>query len=111
MISHYTVIDCFVLASGPEESFGNAVVEAMFLKIPSIVMSDSPGLKEHIIDNKTGFIASDIQDLSCKMEYVYSHRKECNDIAKYASNHVRKKYSIQNMKKAYLELYKDIIHE
>jgi len=104
------ILDCFILASGREESFGNAVVEAMYFKIPSIIMNDSDGLKEHISDNQTGFIAKDEFDISNKFEFVFNHRALCEEIAEKASLYVYKKYSIQNMKHAYKNFYFDILH-
>jgi len=109
MADFYQVLDCFVLASGKEESFGNAVVEAMFLKVPSIIMSDSAGLREHIIDNVTGFTATDQCDLAGKIEFVHFNPEASQKVAENASAYVFNKYSIENMKRAYKQFYRKVI--
>ena len=53
------VMDAFCLPSNCNESFGNAAVEAMGMGVPTIVMSDSPGLVEHIDHDVTGIVAED----------------------------------------------------
>ncbi len=109
MMNYYQVLDCFVLASGREESFGNAVVEAMFLKVPSIVMEDAMGLREHIADQVTGFVAADERDLGRQMEYVHRNPDAAQKVAEKASEYVESKYSIENMKIAYKEFYKEVL--
>lgn len=109
MMNYYQLLDCFVLASGKEESFGNAVVEAMFQKVPSIIMNDSPGLKEHITDYSTGYIAMDESDLARKMEFVYYNPEASRKVAENASVYVVNKYSIENMKQAYKQFYREIL--
>jgi glycosyltransferase involved in cell wall biosynthesis len=110
MADHLQVLDCFVLSSSNAESFGNAVVEAMYLRIPSIIMSDSDGLKEHITHMQTGFIAKDIFDLARLIEYIFSHQDEARKIAAAASAYVQEKYSFSNMLKAYKELYYEVLN-
>jgi len=109
MADYFQILDCFILASGREESFGNALVEAMYSKIPSIIMSDSVGLKEHIIDNQTGFVAKDELDLANKIEYIYNNPEISKIIARDASSYVFDKYSISNMVKAYKKFYFDVL--
>ena len=57
-------LDVFVLPSGPEESFGNAVVEAMACGVPVVVSSDSPAHVEHVDDDQTGFVVRDAAHLA-----------------------------------------------
>ena len=52
-------MDVFALPSGPEESFGNAAVEAMGVGLPTVVFADGGGLVEHVIDGETGFVVRD----------------------------------------------------
>jgi glycosyltransferase involved in cell wall biosynthesis len=107
--NYIRALDCFILASGIEESFGNALVEAMYLKIPSIIMSDSKALKEHVIDNQTGFVAEDKVGLAKKIEFIFGNRAEAQKIAENGSAYVSKKYTVQNMLSRYIEFYKDIL--
>jgi glycosyltransferase involved in cell wall biosynthesis len=109
MMNYYQILDCFVLASGPEESFGNAVVESMYLKVPTIIMSDASGLREHITDGVTGFVASDEYDLAQKMEFVSQHSEDARRTSDNASSYVVNKYSVENMKVAYKQFYREAL--
>jgi len=104
------VLDCFVLASGVEESFGNALIEAMYLKIPSIIMADSLALREHIEENVTGFVAKNELDLTNKIEFIFLNPGFSKSIAENASLYVSNKYSVGNMIKAYKEFYSSILN-
>ena len=104
-------MDCFILASGKEESFGNAVVESMLLKIPTIVMDDSSGLKEHVIDMNTGFIAKDEKDLEATIEYIYNNKEIALEIAKSGSEYVSNKYTINNMVRNYKRFYEQVVKQ
>lgn len=63
-----SALDVFVLASGREESFGNAAVEAMAAGLPTIVFGDSPALTEHIIDRETGFVVDTTAELAERLQ-------------------------------------------
>jgi len=109
MRNYYQLLDCFVLASGREESFGNAVVEAMFHKVPSLIMSDATGLREHISESETGYVAADEHELARKMEFVFYNPDAARKMAENASAYVVNKYSIDNMKMAYKEFYREVM--
>lgn len=102
-------LDCYVQASGPEESFGNAVVEAMYMKVPSVIMRDGGGMLEHIEDGLTGWIAQDELDLAHKLENIWADKETALRIAARASEHVQRKYSIENMVRAYKTFYYDAL--
>jgi glycosyltransferase involved in cell wall biosynthesis len=99
------VLNCYVQASGPEESFGNAVVEAMYMKVPSVIMRDGGGMLEHIQDGLTGWIAQDVTDLARKLESIWANKETALKIAAQASEFIQRKYSIANMVSAYKEFY------
>jgi len=109
MPDYMQILNCFILASGREESFGNSVVEAMYLKIPSIIMHDGMGLREHIVHNRTGFVAKDEVDLADKIEYIFRNQEKANKIAEDASDYVFKKYSLNNMIDTYKRFYRYIL--
>lgn len=102
-------LDCFVLASSAVESFGNAVVEAMYMKLPVIVMEDSGGLREHVVDGQTGYVARDENDLAKKIEFINSNWKEAGQVALRSSEFVQEKYSKSKMVNAYKEFYREIL--
>ncbi len=107
--NYLQILDCFVLASSNAESFGNALVEAMYLNVPSICMGDSDGLKEHIIDNETGLIATDEENLTRKIEAVYQDKAMALEIGRRGSQYVTKKYSFNNMTQHYLDFYAAVL--
>ena len=106
MADHLQVLDCYVQASGPEESFGNAVVEAMYLRVPAIIMSDGGGMLEHIENGQTGWVAQDERDLARKLEYIWANSDVAGSVAARASAHVQEKYSLGNMVLSYKEFYR-----
>jgi glycosyltransferase involved in cell wall biosynthesis len=63
-----TALDVFVLATGQEESFGNAAVEAMAAGLPTIVFDDSPALTEHVVDRETGLVVGTQGELADRLQ-------------------------------------------
>lgn len=100
-------MDVFVLPSNAVESFGNAVVEAMALGVPSIVFADSPGICEHIDPGQTGFIASNVEDLSRILRELASAPKLRNEVGARAAEFVRTTYTPARMADAYRRLYEE----
>jgi glycosyltransferase involved in cell wall biosynthesis len=98
-------MDAFVLPSSAEESFGNSVVEAMALGVPSIVFSDSPGPSEHIENGVTGFVVDGQSDLASVLDHLAQHPDLRVQIGQAGSKHVRSKYTLARMHEAYRELY------
>lgn len=109
MGDYLQALDCFVLPTGREESFGNAVVEAMYLRIPSIVMADSPGLLEHVTHGKTGFVAKDESDLADQMVFIHGNPTHARAVGDAASDFVSERYSIQTMVGSYKAFYKEVM--
>lgn len=103
-------LDCFVLASNNEESFGNAVVEAMSLKVPVIIMADGGGLREHVSDGRTGRVARDENDLALKLELVASDPAESLRLAGQAALEINDKYSMTRMVREYKKFYREVLH-
>jgi glycosyltransferase involved in cell wall biosynthesis len=98
-------MDIFVLPSTADESFGNSVVEAMALGIPSIVFSDSPGICEHIEDGVTGFIVKDQGALTSVVERLAADAGLRTRVGSAGARYVRSAYTLANMQKTYLQLY------
>jgi len=104
----YQILDCFVLPSSDRESFGNAVVEAMYMKIPTIIMEDSGGLREHVKAGETGWIAAGEEDLVQTIEYIHDNPGQSERIVAQGSRYVQEKYSTQKMVETYSEFYREI---
>ncbi len=97
--------DLFVLPSDAEESFGNAMVEAMTLGIPSAAFSDSPALCEHLENRVTGFVLDGEPDLVNLVGELSSDDNMSARVGESGASYVRQKYSIDNMRSAYEQLY------
>ena len=111
IFDHYRIMDCFVLASTRDESFGNAVPEAMYQRVPSIVMADSDGLLEHVEHEQTGFVAKDEGHLAELLEYVERHPEEARQVAERGSKYVVEKYSLERMLQRYKEFYESVLSQ
>jgi glycosyltransferase involved in cell wall biosynthesis len=100
-------MDVFVLPSNAVESFGNAVVEAMALGVPSVVFADSPGICEHIEPGRTGFIASDTDALTRILRELAEAPELRREIGARAAEFVRTTYTPARMADAYRRLYEE----
>jgi glycosyltransferase involved in cell wall biosynthesis len=98
-------MDVFVLASDGSESFGNSVVEAMALGIPSVVFSDSPGICEHIQNDMTGFIVKDQRELVSVIERLGADPGLRSRVGQAGAEFVRSKYTLEHMHEAYRAFY------
>lgn len=84
------------------EPFGLSVVEAMFCGTPVIAFNRG-SMPELIEDTKTGFIVSDIDEAVRSVSEVrYLNRL-------YIAEYSRNKFSIHQMIKNYLQVYKNIL--
>jgi glycosyltransferase involved in cell wall biosynthesis len=99
------VMDAFCLPSTALESFGNAVVEAMAMGIPSIVFADSPGVTEHIEPDRTGFIASDQRQLAEIVERLMADPSLRKRIGQEAEADIRSRYTPMRAAQSYKRLY------
>jgi glycosyltransferase involved in cell wall biosynthesis len=98
-------MDVFILPSSAEESFGNSVVEAMALGIPSVVFSDSPGICEHVEDEVTGFIVDDPAELAPLVARLAGDPDLRGRVGQEGAGHVRARYTLDNMHESYRRLY------
>lgn len=99
------IMDVFVLPSGPEESFGNAAVEAMGFGIPAIVFADGGGLLEHVENNTTGFVVNSTAQLTERLRELLKDAKLRKSIGLRAQLEVTRKYSFENMVENHIALY------
>lgn len=105
MGDYLQVLDVFVLPSGPEEAFGNAVVEAMAVGIPSVVFVDGGGLIEHIEDRSTGVIVRDQNEFVQTLLQLTRDEALRRDLGVAASESIRRKYTMHAMVAGYDALY------
>lgn len=107
---YLALMDIFVLPSNSEESFGNSVVEAMAMGLPSIVFRDGGGLTEHIHDGSTGFIVGSPEELAIRIAQLLGDSESRAKMGKAASMAVQKKYNLEAMVARYDDLYKAAMH-
>lgn len=99
------VLDAFVLTSGPEESFGNAAVEAMGYGLPTIVMRDGGGLVEHVDHLETGLVAEDVDDLAQWLRRLRADASLRRSLGTAARERTRTTYTVERMVDGYSRLY------
>jgi glycosyltransferase involved in cell wall biosynthesis len=98
-------LDVFALPSGPEESFGNAVVEAMASGLPVIVCSDSPAHVQHVRDGQTGCVVEGVDDLATTLAQLISQPALRARLGSTARTWTLATYSMERMVDRYDELY------
>lgn len=99
--------DVFVLPS-VEESFGNAAVEAMALGIPTIVLSDGGGVKEHIVSGQTGWIVQGVGGLQSCLADIQTNRQLASHIGLAGQVAVRARYTVDQMLSVYRQFYASV---
>jgi glycosyltransferase involved in cell wall biosynthesis len=102
---YLAAMDIFVLPSGPRESFGNSIVEAMAVGLPAVVFADGGGLVEHVDDGKTGFIVNSVGELSDRLRCLMKEPSLRAELGQNAAAHVRNKYTLENMVRQYDRVY------
>jgi glycosyltransferase involved in cell wall biosynthesis len=98
-------LDIFTLPSGPEESFGNAAVEAMGVGLPTVVFADGGGLTEHIADRETGFVVHDQAEYVRRLADLVRDAGLRRELGAAALDSVRRKYTVDAMVDRYEDLY------
>ena len=98
-------MDVYCLPSASDESFGNGVVEAMAMSLPSIIFSDGGGMVEHIQDCETGFIVTDQSDLEKTLLKLVDNPDFAGQVGKRAALSVRQKYNRQRAAAQFRKLY------
>ena len=105
VFDYLQVMGAFVLPTGPEESFGNAAVEAMAVGVPTVVFSDGGGLLEHVRDSETGFIVHDTFQLARVLARLSGDPALATSVGGAGATAVRARYSLDQMVEAYNALY------
>lgn len=103
--NYLQLMDVFALPSGPDEGFGNSIVEAMAFGIPSVVFADGGGLLEHISDGRTGLIATDQRDFERRIRQLVEDPALRQRIGGSARSFVTSRYRVEDAVKGYARLY------
>ena len=99
------VFDMFSLPSGPEESFGNAAVEAMGVGLPTIVFADGGGLVEHVQPGVTGCVVRDVAELAAAIAELATDAGMRQRIGHAARESMVERYNPTRMVGRYTDLY------
>ena len=101
--------DVFCLPSY-REGFGTSVIEAALLEKP-VICSDTYGLMETIIENKTGLRhkVADIDSLYFQMEKLVKDAKLLKELGKGGRNYVLENFLAQTISEHWVEFYKSIL--
>ena len=102
--NYLQLLDAFVLPSNDGESFGNSAVEAMGLGIPTVVMSDCGGMREHFPESLRDF-PRNVDELTDRIVRISADREAATRSATICQEYVVQKYTIKNMVSGYQQLY------
>lgn len=88
------------------EGFGLVILEGM-IKRKLILASDVGGITEIIENGKTGFLfeSRNKKNLIEKIDYIYNHLTELNDVKENAVLLVKEKFNVQINSQKYVEIY------
>ena len=92
------------------EGFGNVVIEAASMKVPSVV-SNIYGLKDSIIDGETGlyFELGNVDMLYAKLNYLYKNKEIRLDLGNQAFEFVKLKFNSNDLSKSLYEFYRALL--
>jgi glycosyltransferase involved in cell wall biosynthesis len=92
------------------EGFGTSVIEASLLEKP-IICSDTYGLMETIVDNKTGLRhkVADVDSLYLAMEKLVNDKKLKSLLGKGGRDYILENFSAQTISEKWVEFYKKIL--
>ena len=102
--------DVFCLPSH-REGFGTSIIEASLLEKP-VICSDTYGLMETIIENKTGLRhkVADVDSLYIAMKKLIDHRNLREKLGKDGRSYVLENFSAQIISEKWLEFYRAKLH-
>jgi len=92
------------------EGFGNVVIEAAAMGVPSVV-SKIYGLRDSIIDRETGFFfdPGNVEDLYNKIEYLYSNQDILEKMKNDCKFFVKENFDSKIVSKSLVDFYLSII--
>ena len=107
---YYNMISIAAVTS-KEESFGVSAVEAMACEIP-IVVTNVGGLKEVVINNKTGLVVppEDPTSIANAIEKLLLNKSLSKKLGNSGREHVIKNYSLDQSIKNMLNIYNELLN-
>ena len=103
--------DVFCLPSY-REGFGTSVIEASLMKLP-IICSDTYGLMETIIENKTGLRhkVANVESIYDQMVILANDEKKRKNFGENGANYVKQYFSAETISQEWLVFYKKIFRD
>ena len=86
------------------EGFGLTVTESLWKEVP-VIGGNVGGIPLQIIDGKTGFLVSSIDEATEKTVYLLGHPKEAKEMGKEGKEHVKNNFLITKHLTKYLKLF------
>ncbi|MFX1274375.1 MAG: glycosyltransferase family 4 protein [Promethearchaeota archaeon] len=111
----YKLSDLFVMPSLSQknsiEGFGIVFIEANFYKVP-VIGTRSGGIKEAIVDGKTGFLINpnDLNQLIERILYLYKNPEECINLGLNGYNRVIKEYNWDTIINDYINIFESNVN-
>lgn len=111
LIKHLKDYDLFVQPSR-YEGFGLTVAEAMSANVP-VLVSSGQGPAEVTEGERYGWVfeRNSVDDLTARLEHVFTHYDLCLDKVEMARKHVMSNYDVTVTARRYLEMYRNILEE
>lgn len=115
IISHLLNADVFVLtgivdSNGVTETQGLVIQEAQSMELP-VVVSDSGGMKEGVIENETGFVIrdNDVEQFVEKIIFLKNNPAIREKMGKKGREFVQDNYDVVKLNIKLIELYSNLI--
>lgn len=105
----FSVFDVFLMPS-LEEGFGNVVLDAFLYRVP-VVATDTGGLREIVIDGKTGFLVPvrDHRAMAARVSMLLNNREEALRLSESAYEFARERFSTERMVAGYMAVYESCL--
>lgn len=109
VVPYYFVMHLFVFLS-KREGFGNVVIEAALASVPAVV-GNVTGVKDTVIDNKTGYVIDldDAQSCISKIEYLMDNESKRIQMGINAEIWAYENFNSKIIWKEYLKMYKNLL--
>lgn len=75
--------NCLAVYFAPyDEDYGYVTLEAYLSQKPVITLDDTGGVLEFVKDGESGFVLSNLQELSSKIDYLHQHKQVAKDLGR-----------------------------
>jgi glycosyltransferase involved in cell wall biosynthesis len=103
-------MDVVVLPSVAKEGLGVCLIEAAFLGKP-VVGSDAPGIREVLVDGRTGLLApvADAEGLAASIAYLLEDPGRAADMGARGRDRARRLFTVEAMARRAEQLYRDLL--